>query len=63
MWKDLLKQAIKTKLTCRVLAGFNANVDVVTVAQCSEMIENIITENSQILVDAPAQPDESLAIA
>ncbi|HKM17887.1 MAG TPA: ADP-dependent glucokinase/phosphofructokinase [Limnochordia bacterium] len=55
MWKDLLKQAVKTKLTCRVLAGFNANVDVV-IRLNAEMIENIITENSQILDDAPAQP-------
>ena len=48
MWKDLLKQALTTKLNCRVLAGFNANVDVV-IKLNAEMIESVIEREPQVL--------------
>ncbi|HHX01047.1 MAG TPA: hypothetical protein GX739_00085 [Firmicutes bacterium] len=55
MWKDLLKQAVKTKLNCRVLAGFNANVDVV-IKLNADMISDIIEREPQVLENAPAEP-------
>lgn len=55
MWKDLLKQAVKTKLNCRVLAGFNANVDVVIKLNAA-MIAKIIEREPQVLENAPENP-------
>ena len=55
MWKYLLKQAVKTKLNCRVLAGFNANVDVV-IKLNADMISDIIEREPQVLENAPAEP-------
>ena len=62
MWKDLLKQALTTKLNCRVLAGFNANVDVV-IKLNAEMIESVIEREPQVLDNPPAEPTEIYPVA
>lgn len=55
MWNQWLQQAVATKLSCKVLAGFNANVDVV-IKLNADLIADIIKQQPLILDNPPAEP-------
>lgn len=57
MWKEKLAQALDIKLDCKVMAGFNANVDVV-IKLDSKSIEAIIDKEPQVLINPPQNPTE-----